>query len=244
MLPGLLLACVALSLAGCVWTRLLAFKNQLGDFDRYVRVEDRDGLTLHFNEPVLYGKDLLFLMELEPTRRVTNGTAQTWIWTMRKVPAPGQVPAGDFDLTFSTALASNRLVGFTLSERFLASIPKPLLLGTMRSLGQADIDAKRRSATMRWVDKGADKESWPSLTRGALERLLGAPYLVMIPTNGVSTWVYRYRLETTTKKKAEDLQAKVQFSFQPSTDRLARVEAAYGSLKIAYDPSAPKPGKP
>ena len=230
-------------LTGCIWTRLLAFKNQLAQFDRYVEVEDRDGLTLHFKKPVLYSQDVLFMMELEPTRRTTNGTAQSWFWTFRKIPSPTNAEPGDFDLTFSTTFTNRLLTGVTLSERFLASIPKPLLLGSLRSLGHADIDQKRRSATMRWVDHGAVTNDWQSLNRGAVTQLLGAPYSVTT-SNEISTCLYRYRLDSPSFKTNESLLARVRFSFRDATDKLARVEAVYGNFKIAYDPDAVKPGPP
>ena len=37
---------LAVLLCGCWWQRLLAFKNQLADFDRYVKVEETNGLIL------------------------------------------------------------------------------------------------------------------------------------------------------------------------------------------------------
>ena len=238
----LLLGSLAVLLVGCVWTRLLAFKNQLAEFDRYVQVEDRDGLTLRFKKPVLYAQDVLFMMELEPTRRATNGPAQSWFWTFRKVPAPAKAESGDFDLTFSTTFTNNLLTGVTLSERFLASIPKPLLLGSLRSLGHADVDQKRRTATMRWVDHGPDQQ-WQSLDRKAVTQLLGAPYSITA-TNEISTCLYRYRLDSPSLKTNQSLQARIRFSFHDGTDKLTRVEAVYGNFKIAYDPEGPKPVKP
>lgn len=232
-----LLGVVAMTLSGCVWLRLLSLKKQLADFDRYVLVEDTDGLTLRFNKPVLHSEDLLFLMSLEPTRRVTNGATQTWDWTFRKLRAPDSVEQGDFDLIFSTEFVGNRLTSFSLDDRFLASLPKPLLLGALRSFGQADVDQKRRTATMRWVDRGENPAEWQSLSREALTRLLGEPY-ALSTTNAISTSVYRYRLDTPSPKSDESLLARVEFSFLESSDKLTRVDAAYGQFKIAYEPSA------
>ena len=239
---ALVLCVLAVLLTGCIWTRLLAFKNQLADFDRYVEVEDRDGLTLHFKKPVLYSGDILFLMELEPTRRVTNGAAQTWQWTFRKLHSPTNTETANLDLTFSTMFTNNLLNGFALSERFLASIPKPLLLGAMRSFGHAEVDQKNRSAKMRWVDKGKS-EDWQSLSRSAITKLLGEPYSVT-SSNDVSTCLYRYQLESPTVKTNQPMQARVRFSFRDPGDKLTRVQAAYGNFKMSYEPDRVKEGKP
>ena len=230
-----MVASLALLLTGCIWTRLLSFKNQFADFDRYVRVEERDGLTLHFNQPVLYAEDILFLMELEPTRRLTNGAKQTWQWTFRKLHSATNTETGDYDLTFATTFVSNRLTAFSLGERFLASLPKPLILGALRSLGHADIDQKKRSATMHWVDRGGVEEEWQSLTRATVTKLLGDPYTIA-STNEVSTLVYRYVLDSPTTKTNRPLRARAAFSFRDATGKLSRMDAAYSGFKINYEP--------
>src|SRR2546430_6257391 len=80
----LLISGVALLLTGCVWLRLLAFKEQLADLDRYVKVDDRKGLAFHFLEPVLYADDVRELLQMEPTVKTTNQNCQTWLWTFEK----------------------------------------------------------------------------------------------------------------------------------------------------------------
>ena len=140
-----LLGALVVSLTGCVWLRLLAFKNQLADFDRYVKVEDGQGLTLQFVKPVLYTKDLLFLMQLEPTSRATNGGAQTWFWTFVKEDAQSNAVPDNLNLTFSTSFDGNKLTAFTFSERLVTTIPKPFLLALIQAFGRAEVDRKNRS---------------------------------------------------------------------------------------------------
>jgi hypothetical protein len=240
--PGLLLGLLVFCLTGCIWTRLLSFKNQLADFDRYVKVEDRDGLTLHFIKPVLYSGDIQFLMKLDPTRRVTNSTLQTWFWTFRKLPPPGVHETNNYDLSFSTTFGTNYFISFTLSERFLASIPKPVILGAMRSFGKAEIDTKKQSATMTWAGAESDRKDWHGLNRAAVDQLLGAPWNVT-GTNGVSTLLYRYQLESPSLVNTSIL-ARVRFSFSDDTGKLKKVDGNYAGMRINYEPDKVEAGEP
>lgn len=241
-----MVASLALLLTGCIWTRLLSFKNQLAELDRYVRVEERDGLTLHFNQPVLYADDVLFLMELEPTRRLTNGAKQTWQWTFRKLHSATNSETGDYDLTFATTFVSNRLAAFSFGERLLVSFPKQLILGALNSLGHADIDQQKRSATVhRWVDRGGVDKEWQSLTRASVTNVLGQPFRLTC-SNEISTLLYRYQLDSPSLKSQNPMRVNAAFSFRDATSKLARLHVNYAGFKINYEPNntnAPAPAK-
>ena len=145
----LLISGLALLLTGCVWLRLLAFKEQLADLDRYVKVDDRNGLAFHFLEPVLYADDVRELLQMEPTVKTTNQNCQTWLWTFEKELAVTNAEPANFDLTFATLFENRKFNELGIPERFTAVIPKPIILGIVRSLGHADIDRSKRSASVR-----------------------------------------------------------------------------------------------
>jgi len=78
-----MIAALGLLATGCEWgrwMRLLSFKKQLAEVERYVRVEDQGGLRLHLLKPVVYADDLSLLIEGE-TSRTTNGNQVTWLWS-------------------------------------------------------------------------------------------------------------------------------------------------------------------
>ena len=57
-----LAAGLGLLLTGCIWTRLLTLKHQFADFERFVQVDDRDGLSFNLLKPVLLADDLRELL--------------------------------------------------------------------------------------------------------------------------------------------------------------------------------------
>ena len=160
----LLLSSLALLLTGCEWMRwlrLLSLKKQLAQLDRYVRVDDTNGLTLHFLKPVVYADDIRLLMDGETTS-TTNGNRITWSWTYEKQSLDPQPPAGDFDLSFSMSFENLKFAELYFPERFLTVLPKPMLLGMLRSIGQADVDMKRGTVKFKWAGAGKDKIELPA----------------------------------------------------------------------------------
>jgi hypothetical protein len=231
LVPSLLIAGVALLLTGCIWLRLLAFKNQLADLDRYVKVEDRQGLTLHFVKPVLYAEDFRDLITVQPTARITNGNRQTWLWTFQKQSAPAQAEPGDFDLTFATSFEDGKFNELVIPERFLVAVQKPLLLGVFRSLGQAQVDTRKRSATAKWA--GGDVWSQILLpTKSEVTRLLGAPCSVT-ESNLTFSYLFEYSLKTASQAPAEYKQVRTQFRFAKKADKLLHVEGTFA--KMGFD---------
>lgn len=234
---AVLLGALVVSWTGCVWLRLLAFKNQLADFDRFVKVEDGQGLTLRFVKPVLYTKDLLFLMQLEPTSRATNGGAQTWFWTFVKEDAESNAVPDNLNLTFSTSFAQDKLTAFTFSERLVTTLPQPLLLALIRAFGRAEVDQKNRSANLTLAKGDLDQDKlrdWSRLSRGAVTQMLGTPYSVSV-TNSVSTCLYRYRMDSPSLKTNESLRVNARFSFSDATEALTRFEGAYADFRYSFN---------
>jgi len=143
------------------WLRLLSFKKQLANLERYARVEDQHGLTLHFLKPVVYTGDLQLLVEGDAFR-TTNQNSQTWLWAYEKQSLAPSASAHDFDLSFTAIFENDKFTELRFPERFLAVLPKPLILGMLRSLGQAEVDMKHGTVNIKWVGGGKDKVELPA----------------------------------------------------------------------------------
>src|SRR5215472_18842703 len=191
-LPFLLLLCsLAFLLTGCEWMRwlrLLSLKKQLAQLDRYVRVNDTNGLTIHFLKPVVYADDIRLLIDGETTS-TTNGNRITWAWSYEKQSLDPHPPAGDFDLSFSMSFVNLKLAELYFPERFLTVLPKPMLLGMLRSIGQAEVDMKRGTVKFKWAGAGKDKIELP--TTSPVPPLLGPTYTITEP-NQTRTFLYKY----------------------------------------------------
>jgi len=239
----LLISGLALLLTGCVWLRLLAFKEQLADLDRYVKVDDRKGLAFHFLEPVLYADDVRELLQMEPTVKTTNQNCQTWLWTFEKELAVTNAEPANFDLTFATLFENRKFNELGIPERFTAVIPKPIILGIVRSLGHADIDRSKRSASARWDDGGSKAEIRP-LTKAEITGLLGAP-LSVTDSNLTYSVLYKYSLKTASSASAQDRLAWARFTFSRDRDEVVGIEGLLAGMQFTFvfEPpkAAPKP---
>jgi hypothetical protein len=229
---------LALLVTGCVYFRLMALKNQLADFDRYVRVDDRHGLVLEFIKPVLRADDIRDLFEVSPSLTTTNRDQQTWFWTFAKRPATTNVEPGSFDLTFATGFTNRQLHQFIIPERFLTAVPKPVILGIARSLGHATVDRARRTAEVRWQDGGSTEEI-KAPAKDQLTQLLGRPFSVT-ESNLTYTWLYKYSLKSPSPAPPRYKEAWASFTFNRDTDKLAKTETVFAGIRISFSFEPPK----
>jgi hypothetical protein len=225
----LLLGVTALLLTGCIWLRLLELKNQLAEFDRFVKVDERQGLTLHFVKPVVLSQDIRQLSDVEPTAKATNQNHETWYWTFEKQFASTNAPELTNNLTLEMGFTKGKMDSVTFPERVLAFVPKPFIIGIFRSLGGAEIDQKTRSASMKW--QGFDKNKFVPLTKAQMTNLLGAPFSIT-QTNLNSTYFYRYGLKTVTPVAVHNKRVRARFTFHQNSDQAYLVEADFAGLKF------------
>jgi hypothetical protein len=228
---GLLAAALALSLTGCMWLRLLALKNQLADFDRFVQVDDRDGLAFRLVKPVLRVEDVRYLLDAEPSFRRTNQNRLTWVWTFEKLADGTNAATRDYDLSFSTSFEQGKLCELAISDRFRAIMPKEMVLGMARSLGEAKVDRAKREVTARWRQTGPNKEI-EALSRPQILQLLGPPTKAEDAPQAL-THHYHYSLGPPGPSKDQSRLARVRCVYARDTDKLKQIEVAYGTMKVS-----------
>ncbi len=224
---------LSLTLTGCVYLRLLSLKNQLADFDHFVKVRDDHGLALEFVRPVLTSEDLLWLIKLHPTQVTTSSNLETWCWTFEKQRSPAVTESGNYDLTFKTSFTNATLCRFTLSERFLSVMPKEAILGMLRAVGQADIDEKNRTAKGQMQTELNGVHLEPA-SRSQVAQLLGVPSSTVDSGSG-QTCRYNYFLKTDSPGPAKTKEAWTAFTFDKSTERLVHVEANFAGFRIRLE---------
>jgi hypothetical protein len=232
---------VALLASGCEWARwlrLLSFKKQLAKVERFVRVEDQGGLTLHFLKPVVYAEDLSLLLADE-TFRTTNQNRVSWCWTYEKQVMETNVAPGMFDLSFSMLFQDGKFNELRFPERFLALMPKALIIGLLRSVGQAEVDMKHGQVTAKWVGPGPNhKVELP--TRSRLTELLGQPFLIT-KSNGTNTYLYKYYQKVPTPRSPAEKLAWAKFTFSNGGEEIATSEGVIGNVgwsmtRVANEP--------
>ncbi|HWX20142.1 MAG TPA: hypothetical protein VN578_09595 [Candidatus Binatia bacterium] len=225
----LLLGGLAVLLTGCEWIRwlrLLSLKKQFAQLDRYIRVEDTNGLGLHFLKPVVYGDDLRLLVENE-TSRTTNGNHETWSWTYEKQSLDPHTPRGNFDLTVTAHFENGKFNEVRFPDRFLAVLPKPLILGLLRSVGQAEVDMKHGTAKLKWAGTGKEKLELPA--KSQVLALLGPPFTVT-ESNLVQTFLYKYYQETRAPQAPAERLAWARFIFATNSETMLSSQGGFGNV--------------
>lgn len=191
-MPRLLLILAAiLLLGGCVWSRLLDWKGQLKEFDRYIEpIGGGTELTLRFKEPCIRPADIGYLLgDEKPSRTATRdggGVLVTWLLRRDRPDSIGlEITLGASDLAEKT-LADSLVV----PPQVLRFIPPERLLAMARAFGSADIDRSKRQAAAGVTGPDA-KPLTPG--RNVVVAALGEPDATDA-ANGTDRLTYRFRL--------------------------------------------------
>ncbi len=137
---------IAFSLSGCVYLRLLNFKNQLKSFDKNVAVLSQDRLAFQFHNPVVKDSDFIFISGTSPGRRETIGQSppeELWTWRFHK--RLGESDHQPFTMEFQTRFTENLLTRMVVDDAFVDLVGEDLILAMFRKLGNAKINTLRRS---------------------------------------------------------------------------------------------------
>ncbi|MBK1877391.1 hypothetical protein [Pelagicoccus mobilis] len=161
-------------LSGCVYLRLLKFKNQLHDFDEHVVVNEAEPFSLQFPDPVLRDEDFVFVTESEPTqvRTITrNPRVEDWEWQFeKKLETEDGAP---FSIIFTTRFEEGMLTQIEFDPKLLQAIPEDFIVELFRSLGQAKINKLRRSATAAMSRDSQEQIDFPSMSE--ISVVMGEP---------------------------------------------------------------------
>lgn len=232
---GLLLA-MTLLLTGCVYLRLLEVKRQLANFDRYFAVEESAGLEVRFRKPVLRDEDVMFL-GLVPAERIRTGSAERWRFRWVKDPAPGDAPGLRYEQTAEFVFANQRLASVLIPEQFFAFFPKSRVIASLRSIGQASVDRRRRTASGALAPT-AQNDSLPPLRETDLMAMLGAP----VATGGSAEapeWRYSFQAIAAGGRTGP---IDVVFTLHPRTGTVQHVKGRLIAGTIEFDYSGGRGG--
>ncbi len=187
----LIIASIALVLSGCVWSRLLDWKGQLKEFDRYITTADEGkALLLQFKEPSIRPADIGYLLGGElpssTSPRPGGGVYVTWLLRRDRADSIGlDISLGAKDLEEETLADSIRV-----PPQVMAFIPKDRLLAMARALGSADINKDKREAAGRLSGTDADPIT-PG--RAVVVAALGEPDDIE-QKDGIDRLIFRFKL--------------------------------------------------
>lgn len=171
---------------------MLELKQQLGKFDQFFGLQTNDGLALVCHTPVLRTSDVRWI-GLGPEKIRKLGHAESWQVRWVKELPEGVTEATQFDIVLELSFADDKLSRVAIPERYFAVMPKPFLIGVIKSLGRGKIDkaGKKIEAEVSAAEIAAARPSLP-----AIDKLLGVPSEEHV--EGTTT-IVRYRYTPVTK---------------------------------------------
>lgn len=224
----LLLALATLA-SGCVYIRLLQFKNQLADFEKHFSADSTDGIRINCKDPLLLGEDLRWL-GAEPESILHRPLGDLWTIRWTKELPRGSVETGVYDIEVQAELAEKKLKSIHIPERYFAFVSKDLFLSALRSAGHAKIDRLSRQAVMDTSALGPDN-SPPPIDLGSIEKMLGLPTERTDEQGSIRyRYVFRPRTPAGSGKPIE-----VIFLFNPKSGNLRRLVGKLPKGTLNFD---------
>lgn len=232
LLAGSLLA-GCLLLGGCVYLRLLEFKQQLGDFDRFFTLKTDDGLRLACLTPLLLAEDFRWL-GLTPETVKTLGQSERWRIRWVKQLPPGAKESDAHDIEMELIFTDGKFTRLFLPERYFAFVPKPFFTGLLRSLGKAGVDKSRRLAEVNFSREERDLLT-TRVVATSLAMLLGAPSEKTM--EGTHT-LLRYHY-TPVPPESKNGVIDMTFAFDTASGQLRRLDGRSPVGQIAFNFETP-----
>lgn len=223
-LPLLFIALAAmLALPGCVYLRLLTLKGQFGEFDRYCEVRTEPQLELRFKEPPLLAEDVDELIGARPSATAAYAGGEVRAYAFARIAYAGEEHLPPKVLTLSTTVVDGRIAAIAFPRQVSLVVPPALAAAAMRSLGRAQVDKLRFSATAQVQAPEGAAVQVPG--RARLREVLGEPSFTEAQDDGGERWIYRYRLVAEPLPGRKPVVAAVAFRFPPGAERPARFSA-------------------
>lgn len=222
-----------LLLSGCVYLHLLQLKLQLLNFEKNFAVDTRDGLALTFNHPMLLDEDVASFFNWVPDSRQQIGTAEKWHFAWVKDKAAGSTETDVVELEFDLYFTDHKLVKIVAPERFFAAtMPKSLALAALRSLGHADVNKEKRSASSTIGSQDLQAAAADRfLTEDGLLEALGEPGTRTAKDNA-EEWHYTFAPASARQRFGDSGAVDVTFTLDPATRkvRLMKGRTMFGSI--------------
>ena len=230
-----------LLLTGCKHLRLLQLKLQLRNIERYVQIEEQDGLTLKFTDPILEGDDVVVLMQAEPTSQTASEHVTHWHYVFQKRYVRGKEEEKEiFDFTQTMSFEDEKLKEIHISPPFSSVLNKAFIASLFQSIGRGKIDNAQEQIVMRWDQHNTREIQIP--TQHAIEEAWGAPYDIE-QSGAALKYLYIYTLNSGSIASDEpQLILQIWLTFRQDEEHLLSLTGWYKSLRMSIEFSQPFQG--
>jgi hypothetical protein len=217
------------SSTGCVYLRLLKVKRQLNDFENNFELNDKNGLSFVFKNPVLLSDDIIWLMKNDPLSRQQTEIGETWVYILEKQYLDENTDKVSYDIPMLFYLRDDKLAAMTFPERFLKNLSKPLLIKMLGSMGKSEISKSTRSAGTEF--RGSNLDEIPK--KRYIMSVLGKPYKDE-NADDTSKFTYLYNFKKNgIEKENDEFDLKMTFSFRDDDETLQKAEYNFNGLTMS-----------
>lgn len=235
-----LLLCIGVSLllffsSGCVYLRLLKLQQQFGAFAKYVKIDTNYGISMAFMHPVLYDRDVAWLIKGEPAIQAHCGRYTVFKYDFPKhYTQPGTTEPTALRVAIIFVFRDEKLISVRLPKEFSRVIHPQLLESSLRSMGGGKVDKGKREVAGE-VATDELKKSAPIPNKPDVEKILGMPYATTSEQH-TNTLYYQYgvNLKPDANRSAAPV-IEVWFSFSAKDDTLKKAKFSFNNLTAAID---------
>lgn len=162
------------ALTGCVYLRLLHFKNQLKAFDENVAVLPNTQLAFEFAKPIVRNSDFVFLTGSQPSSiDFVDSAGQEELWTWHFQKRKGEDSDRPFQMSFRARFENDLLTRLEVDDAFVELFGKDFTEAILSRMGHAKVNKLRRSVTLAIDASSLAQLSPPSLD--SVVDLMGQP---------------------------------------------------------------------
>lgn len=176
--------------SGCFYQRLLNFKKQLREFEKYFILEEDESVSMIFKKPVMLAKDGPRFIGAPPSKILGEAPNTIHEYRMIKQYPEDQNEAGNFDVVIQVVMKKNKIERFVFDRRYFATMPKPMFVRMCKMVGRAKLNLVKRSMAMGEVDSEPYLKESVFLNADETKLAMGEPFEIV-----GNTYVYRYRLQ-------------------------------------------------
>jgi hypothetical protein len=206
----------------------------MADFERCFQVKEEKGLKIICLKPVIYNEDIETLLG-SPTYITKTQQSEQWTFVFEKEYPDKKNEEGDFDILLEMVFKDDLLKEIHLPERFLVIMPKWFLIMICKSMGNAQIDRKERTAKGTYKTQEKETSQIRTPKQSEVLKFLGKPFSQKEDDVNFKPF-YKYQLKEKTKRP-DDAAACVwvEFTFQKKDEILLKVDADLCGMGLSLD---------
>jgi hypothetical protein len=216
--------------SGCYYSRLLAFKSQLEEFDRFVEVREARSLAFVFREPVLQIEDFVSLTGVAPELIATPPAAEIRELMYRKART-ATAAAPEVEIGLRLFFRQGLLGELHFPDKAVAVLGRDFIVAAARAAGQGRLN--QRIYELDWRAIPADGRAPLPVPRMADIKAIIGDETGRWRSGPQVALFYVFEVKTADKRTENPGTLYATFFVNPDTDEIASAVLGIGRFTLA-----------